>query len=455
MRLHDVCLSRSLPPHLRSSISIWHPGYIRGEDTMLSLPCLDEIGPLDETDVEAEANDESKKTSPEQVSYGVHFETMLLACQVVAGNLFDKAYLSYDRKGTQRVQLTSGGILTHDHYFLHVPQNTDDTDTTSYAVTPNFQEWRFPGLPKSWQSIAVTPRDSKPSCIISGRLRSEKAHIIPQSHDKWYTDNAMRDYSQGAKSVFNSQDNLCQLRGDLHRIFDDRAFALVPKVDAKGRLHTVVHFFSTTNDYGDAALRYHNRKVHSLDSVAPEFLFARFALTIFAHVKDFILGGENRRIAVVYRGIDSNGGPAWLTREVELNRTQRHSRYGGGGSRSSSPTKRSKAQSESRQGDDGESVTALPSWEDERACMSRTMAWVEANQADYYSERPSKRRRIRRNDHRLSLTRSASSQTSIDEPGTVDEAVESDPTAHTLSKDTKYHHSEYDSKGLQMAMNKL
>ncbi|KAM3516605.1 hypothetical protein NHJ13051_009754 [Beauveria bassiana] len=324
---------------------------------MFALPRLDDVGPEDQTDKArlAQASDDEQDTCygeqasyGEKDSYGVHFGTMLLACQVIAGNSFNTAYLSHDRKGSHRVQLPPGGILMHDRYFLHVPRGADEADTTSYAVTPNFQQWRFPGagaLPAPWRSIAMTPRDAATSCILSGRMRPEKAHVIPQSHDRWYTDNGMSRYSQGAHSVSNSGDNTFRLRADLHRIFDDRAFTLVPKLDAEGQQHIVVHFFSTTSS-SDAALVYHNRKVHSIQFVAPEFLFARFALTVFACIKDFILSGERRRIAVVHRGINSSGNPAWVTQEIEMDRAQRHSQYGGGGSRSSSPSKRSMSEAQ-------------------------------------------------------------------------------------------------------------
>ncbi|KHN98703.1 uncharacterized protein MAM_03165 [Metarhizium album ARSEF 1941] len=85
---------------------------------------------------------------------------------------------------------------------------------------------------------------------------AEIAHIIPQSHDEWYTNNAMCDYSRGARA-------------------------------------------------------------HSLAPIAPEPLFARFSLTVLACVMDFILRGERRRIAMVQCGIDANGGPAWATQELK------------------------------------------------------------------------------------------------------------------------------------------
>ncbi|KAK8141635.1 hypothetical protein G3M48_010138 [Beauveria asiatica] len=383
MRLQDMKFAQALPPHVRSYISIRHPGYISGEDAMLALPCLDEISGLDETDAYVQADQGVPGSRPAlAATHGVHFTTMLVACQIIAGNSFKAGYLSYDVQGSHRVALTGRGILTHGHYFLHVPQNADATDadateTTSYAVTPNFQEWRFPDrLPPIWQTVADTPRDPTTSCIITGRTRFEKAHVVPQAQEEWFTNNTMWEHAEGVDSASHSAANVCCLRPDLHKIFDDRTFALVPKLEADGRCHTVVHFFSTQNSIADVALRHHNRKVHSLDAVAPQFLFARFALTVFAYVKNFVLRGAQRQIAVVQRGIEPSGRPSWVTKVIDMDRAERHKRYGGGGSRASSPSKRSRPPSD-YQRDASESVDSYaPAWEED----VRTAAWAAAAQ---------------------------------------------------------------------------
>lgn len=70
--------------------------------------------------------------------------------------------------------------------------------------------------------------------------------------------------------------NLLALQEDLHSIFDQRFFVLVPK---GYRLH--VHFLVLTEDLGPI---YHNREVQSLTSVvSPEFIFVRFAWAIFSY----------------------------------------------------------------------------------------------------------------------------------------------------------------------------
>ncbi|GAB0132415.1 hypothetical protein EsDP_00000853 [Epichloe bromicola] len=393
MRLGECHFTPEIPANFRSHIAIRHPGYIRGEDHMFSLPRLDAVDSQDETD--GDENSDTADNPPIGSRHGVHFDTLLVACQIITGNGFDTAYLSYDRPGHDRVRLSREGILVRNQYYLHVPQG-DGEDTTSYAVTPNFQEWRFPAsLPRNWQALAPTELGHQPSCIISGSRMVEKAHVIPQAHNKWYTDNSMFDYSAGARSVSDSDDNRFRLRPDLHKVFGDRAFAVVPKQDGRGQRHLVVHFFSVVKNFGDTALDIHNRKAHSLESVAREFLFARFALTVFARIKDFVLEGDRRKLAITQRANDASGCPAWVTSAVQMDRVQRNGLYGGGGSRSSSPTKRSRnTESQTEQKQQIDDVSEDPDLEECRG-RSRVRSWVLANAAELEgAERDPKRRRM-------------------------------------------------------------
>lgn len=88
---------------------------------MFSLPRLDTAAVQDETDEDLTGTGNACKTQDGTI-HGVHHETVLLACQIIAGNAFDLAYLSYDQKGLHRVGISRDGILTRSHYYLHVPQ---------------------------------------------------------------------------------------------------------------------------------------------------------------------------------------------------------------------------------------------------------------------------------------------------------------------------------------------
>jgi hypothetical protein len=52
--------------------------------------------------------------------YGVYHRTALLACQIVANNIFDRGRFALDREGQQRVQVPLDGVLTDDKYFFIV-----------------------------------------------------------------------------------------------------------------------------------------------------------------------------------------------------------------------------------------------------------------------------------------------------------------------------------------------
>lgn len=86
---------------------------------MFSLPRLDAVDSQDETDDE---KTNTADNTPTRTKHGVHFETVLLACQIITGNEFDTAYLSYDRPGHDRVHISRQGILMRNYYYLQVPQ---------------------------------------------------------------------------------------------------------------------------------------------------------------------------------------------------------------------------------------------------------------------------------------------------------------------------------------------
>lgn len=254
----------------------------------------------------------------------------------------------------------------------------------------------------------------------------------------------MFDYSVGARSVSESEDNICRLRPDLHRVFDSRAFALVPKKDDHGQRHLVVHFFSIVKNFGDSALDIHNRRAHSLESVAPEFLFARFALAVFACIKDFILRGEKRKLAITHRANDDTGYPSWVTTVVQMDRVQRNGLYGGGGSRNSSPTKRSR-RTESQAGQDEEveleafkqyagDELGYPDFEEPRG-RSRVRKWVLENvEEENCEERGRKRRCLSRSPP--PLTTSPTFRT-LSKHGSPDEHQHAGYQEHEFDKDTK------------------
>lgn len=74
-------------------------------------------------------------------------------------------------------------------------------------------------------------------------------------------------------------ENLLRLRSDLHKIFDNNSFVLVPK-----RGIPTVHFLRQSPDY---AKIFYNRTTEAL-VVSPSFLYARFGWAILGMVGNFV-----------------------------------------------------------------------------------------------------------------------------------------------------------------------
>jgi hypothetical protein len=51
---------------------------------------------------------------------GVHYQTALVACQIIANNAFTNGRLTLDQAGQQRVDLPLDGILTKDTYYFFI-----------------------------------------------------------------------------------------------------------------------------------------------------------------------------------------------------------------------------------------------------------------------------------------------------------------------------------------------
>ncbi|KAF2647014.1 hypothetical protein K491DRAFT_615417, partial [Lophiostoma macrostomum CBS 122681] len=174
-----------------------------------------------------------------------------------------------------------------------------------YAIVPSFAHWRFPhdDLPLSWTSCeppklphdqplprlgtlaeATLARDI--SCCITNHIKgTEHAHLVPRSEESWFSDNGMFRYTNqqrpGSAPVDDAQ-NAMLLRSDLHTIFDQKRFAVVPK----GAV-LVIHITAPRSSLELTRL-YHNVSLQPLVSVTVQYLLAWFAWTIFAHSVNFV-----------------------------------------------------------------------------------------------------------------------------------------------------------------------
>lgn len=273
---------------LAKSITFRHPGY-NLDNILFTLPRLDS----------------SPRTGEEAA--GVHHGTALLACQIIANNAFD-GFLSTDRDGNDRVSpaVALDGVLLNDDYWFHVPADGGD-DASIYPVVPRFEEWQFPhsymgsltwdpkspaqtvdrepqaNLPERPTPIPLAIPSSNPfapppsrRCILSNNAYAmQRAHIVPTAQSNWFQSNNMRRYGDNRQFI-HAEQNKVSLRLDLHKLWDDHVFALVPK---RGGHNFVVHMLGMPSSAAcEFANEWHNRPVQegALDGVEKAFLFAKY-----------------------------------------------------------------------------------------------------------------------------------------------------------------------------------
>jgi hypothetical protein len=176
----------------------------------------------------------------------------------------------------------------------------------------SFRDWRFPhgSLPSYWTSCHIPnapvgrllPRQSTLTeailardltCRLINHMEStEHAHLVLRNEQAWFDDNAMFQYTNLSRVDIDGIDdslNGILLRSDVHTLFDQRRFALVPKpsCDVTDRLSLVAHVL-IPGVSSQLIQLYHNVATQELTGVAMEFLFARFAWTIFPFIKGFL-----------------------------------------------------------------------------------------------------------------------------------------------------------------------
>ncbi|KAH0565004.1 hypothetical protein GP486_001602 [Trichoglossum hirsutum] len=192
---------------------------------------------------------------------------------------------------------------------------TDMEVLEKYPVVPSFAHWRFPhdNLPESWASCEPLklpldrrlPRQSSLteatlardiSCRITNHIEgTEHAHLVPRSEERWFSENGMFRYTNqqrpGSEPVDDAQ-NAILLRSDVHTIFDQKRFAIVPKSSV-----LLVHIIAPGSSLQLTSL-YHNVSLQPLVGVAIQYILTRFAWTIFAQSINFVQQGLTRRLFI-------------------------------------------------------------------------------------------------------------------------------------------------------------
>ncbi|KAH6984053.1 hypothetical protein EDB80DRAFT_591710 [Ilyonectria destructans] len=329
----------------RRFVKIFHPGYHEPDqeqydpngDVLISLPALDDGG--------------------------IHHDTAHTACAILAANRWD-GYFSHDRSGTVRVGPPQDGILREKSYFFCLPSPSTSTSPDStdhpYPVIARFSDWRFPhdDLPPIWRRLqeqldvmehagAGTRTIGNGCCCLSNYVDGiEQAHLVPSSQSVWWSRNDMSQYCQTtlfSTDPMNGRANFLPLRCDIHRVFDERHFCFVPKIEDGDEEstpvpHLVGHVFNSTPG-GQLPRLWHNRRLHALSSVVSvECLLARFAWTIFSPTvfRDFLYASSKSRRILTW----DSGSRKHITESADPERCRRI--LVAARSRSESPKKRSR-----------------------------------------------------------------------------------------------------------------
>ncbi|KAI0122807.1 hypothetical protein F4814DRAFT_410010 [Daldinia grandis] len=282
-----------------SAINIYHPGYPDIYNPLLRFLALDDGG--------------------------VNYDLVYYACCIIAGNVGiqppeapqakdhharshgaisestrPEAYLATSSSpGATPVTPPSDGILREKLYFFHVSSYLDEP----YPIVPVFNHWIFPhgNLPRPWASLRIHPIPSErhriiphtghdathvrdESCRISSSFCSvDQAHIIPRANDIWFRYNKMSQYSTDPTTFpeIDELSNTVLLRSDIHRMLDHKELTLFPKSNDK-EYKLVTHILSPRRQsLFEQDELYHNRQCQELYGVGREFLFARFAWSLY------------------------------------------------------------------------------------------------------------------------------------------------------------------------------
>ncbi|KAJ7461735.1 hypothetical protein B0H11DRAFT_2055790 [Mycena galericulata] len=228
-------------------------------------------------------------TSPEPGSpSGVLFNLVSDACTVLANNA--SGYLTPYYSPTPVTP--EGGLLLAGNYMFHV--DSIGTRTSPYPLCSEFkswqpvypvhQRWTMPGMTRdvsfstgtSWSVISTSVRIRDRRCAITGASsRLEASHMVPQAERHWFAYHSIALRADDRSNNINSVNNLISLRADLNGPgFNNGHFIIYPY---NGALITT----SLTDGAPDLAYELHFRQVILPPRIRAEYLYIRFAWSVF------------------------------------------------------------------------------------------------------------------------------------------------------------------------------
>ena len=126
----------------------------------------------------------------------------------------------------------------------------------------------------------------------------DDSHIIPASEKLWFTSNEMDRYGQlsgrTGEAVADTSVNMMRLRIDAHRLWDNLQVSIIARED-NGEAENAAWFTQMMNEGEELYEDWHCRKLQSLAGRSPEYLYARFAWSIFPKLHGFLRAGQQRR----------------------------------------------------------------------------------------------------------------------------------------------------------------
>lgn len=241
-----------------------------------------------------------------------------------------------------------------------------------YPFFPNFDQWVFPEkIPKPWAYLQSGPEEDEPGsedgryaepsseelleeapsgrdfpaepCRITGHPSGiELGHVIPKTVPEWFNINYMRDYSTSSSEhndPLNDIENLIPIRKDLHHLFDYSNLVIVPKRDRNPSTGAPLDTYSLLTHVlqppgrsrgGDLVIldQYHNLDCYPIKRVPMEYIFARFAWSLFNDKVILLLrdeGAEKTEFRLLITKLTNHG---WETKDTPIVGTQYHPRSG-------------------------------------------------------------------------------------------------------------------------------
>ncbi|KAI1474030.1 hypothetical protein F4774DRAFT_355797 [Daldinia eschscholtzii] len=134
--------------------------------------------------------------------------------------------------------------------------------------------------------------------------------------------NHMNRYcSRSSHPSFDDVSNTMLLRYDVYKIFDNKEFVFVPKADGE-KLKIVSHVLQWKNQWDEIKTLYHNRECRQLRGIRREYMFARFAWSIFNNTTLGFLDSEPRIYNLSLRVVAEAGDPPQTTTVEITSKTQ-------------------------------------------------------------------------------------------------------------------------------------